>query len=134
MADHETKAHNIFFTASLAATEKMRWTGTFDYNMSESGYNAVEFDEAEIAARTVTPEHPSGDLTHQSFDFSHMTTYSDFDYEMMRFALDLDYSVSPRLTLSAGGDYVDLTDNAGYVYGVESGSYFVVRGGVRLDF
>jgi hypothetical protein len=38
------------------------------------------------------------------------------------------------VSLSANADYADLKDETGYVYGIESGSYFMIRSGVRIDF
>ncbi len=132
MADHETRAHNIYFTASFMATQKLRLTGTVDYNMSEAAFESVEFDENELRSRLINDQHPSGDLHHFSYNFTPITAYSDIDYEILRLSFGAEYVIGPRVTITADADYADLTDNAGSVYGVQSGSMMVVRGGVRL--
>ena len=48
--------------------------------------------------------------------------------------LGTELTVSPGVTLTADGEYAELTDDAGWVYGLESGSLFMIRTGVRLDF
>lgn len=132
MADHETKAHNIYFTASFMASQKLRLTGTVDYNMSEAAFESVEFDEEELRSRLVNQQHPEGDLDHFDYDFSPIVAYSDIDYEILRLSLGAEYMLGSRVTITADADYADLTDNAGSVYGDQSGSMMIVRGGVRL--
>jgi predicted porin len=132
MADHETKAHNIYFTASFMATQKLRLTGTVDYNISEAAFESVEFDEAELRERLVNDQHPEGDLHHFNYDFTPIVAYSDIDYEILRLSFGAEYKLAPRVTVTADADYADLTDNAGSVYGNESGSMMIVRGGVKL--
>lgn len=132
MADHETKAHNLYFTASFMATQKLRLTGTVDYNLSEAAFESVEFDEAELRARLVNDLHPEGDLDHFNYDFTPIVKYSDIDFEIIRLSFGAEYMISPRVTITADADYADLTDNAGSVYGDQSGSMMIVRGGVKV--
>ena len=47
---------------------------------------------------------------------------------------DWNILLAPGLTLSADGEFADLTDDGVYVYGDESGSYYMIRTGIRLDF
>ncbi|MFH1686543.1 MAG: hypothetical protein ABIE70_03370 [bacterium] len=134
MADHETKGHSLYFSANFLATEKLRLGGTASLNMWESAFTAVDFDEAAIRARLVNDHHPDGDLENQTFEFSQMVGYSDLDYEIMQLGLSAAYDITQLVTLSVDGEYADLTDNAGYVYGLESGSFFVIRTGVKVQF
>jgi hypothetical protein len=62
-----------------------------------------------------------------------MDTYSDLDYSLIRLSLGFEYRLSPSVVLTADGDYADLSDNAAYVYGDESGSIFMIRSGIRFD-
>ena len=133
MADHETEAHSLYFTASFMPTDKVTLTGTATYNMSESSYEAVHFDEEEISER-IEDLRGSTDLTTMDYDFSAMESIASFDYSIMRLGLGAEVEVTPRVTLNFNGDYADLTDNTGYVYGDETGSYFMIRGGARIAF
>ena len=76
----------------------------------------------------------NGDLEDQDFNFENAPTYSDLDYELLKFSVGFQYKLTPMVTLTADGDFADLTDNEGYIYGIESGSYFMIRSGVKLDF
>jgi hypothetical protein len=133
MADYKSKVHNIYFNANYAATEKMRLFGTVTYNMAEAALDEVLMPD--VSDRLVNPNVAGGvDLTHANFDFEEMPTYSDFDYKMLSFQLGLSYKITPTLTFTADGKYADLTDDAGYVYGTETGSFYVVRSGFKVDF
>lgn len=66
------------------------------------------------------------------YDFSHIGQYSDLDYAQVQLTLGAEYMLSGRVWLTGDASYLDLTDDQGYVYGVESGSMFVVRTGVRV--
>ena len=76
----------------------------------------------------------SSTLVDQDFTFDHMHEYSNLDYSMMQISFGLSYKLTDGLTFTADGEYADLTDDAGYVYGIESGSLFMVRSGLRFDF
>ena len=126
MADHKSKAHNIYASGSFQATPKLRLFGTVTFNMSTSEFDPVIMPDvsAEVSA----------DLSHQDFTFDHMHTYSDFDYQLIDLALGGEYALTPTVSFTADAEYVDLTDNAGWVYGVESGSMYMIRSGFRFKF
>ncbi len=133
MADYKSKVHNIYFNANYAATEKMRLFGTVTYNMAEAALDEVLMPD--VSDKLVNPVYDLGvDLTHTNFDFEEMSTYSDFDYKMLSFQLGLSYKITPTLTFTADGKYADLTDDAGYVFGNETGSFYVIRSGFKVDF
>ncbi len=126
MADYETKGTNVYLSVSGAPTEKLRVTSTLVYNKSTGEYDPVVMPD--VTARL------AGDLTHQDFTFDHMHEYSNLDYSLMQLSLGGEYLVAKGVTFTVNGDYADLSDDAGYVYGDESGSLFMVRSGFRLDF
>jgi len=66
------------------------------------------------------------------YDYSGIYEYSNFDYDQFDVTLGGSYQINPRLRFDAGVTYYDLTDNQGYVYGVETGSLWIVRAGVQL--
>jgi hypothetical protein len=135
MSDYKTNAHNIYFAAGFLPTPKLQLTGTVVYNITDAKYQEVLLPEIEIQSRLVNTAHPSGDLEHQDFNFEDMISYSDLDYKLLRLGLSLSYKISPRVTLTTDGEFADLTDDSGgYVYGIETGQYFMVRAGVGLEF
>ena len=131
MVDYNTNAHNIYLNASFAATSKLRFISTLVFNKSEAEYDQVLMPSA--SAITVNSAGDP-DLTHQDFTFDEMHEYSDLDYQMVRTLLGAELRVSSGVTLTADGEYAELSDDAGFVYGIESGSLFMIRTGVRLEF
>lgn len=68
------------------------------------------------------------------YDFSSINQYSDLAYAQFDLSVGAEYTLSPRVSLTADATYIDLTDDEGYVYGIESGSFYVVRTGVEIGF
>lgn len=130
MSDYTSKAHNIYLAGSFAPSERLYLHGTVAYNLSEASLGDVDMPDSAALAAIM----PSGFYTGHNYDYTEMPTYSDLDYEYLSLGLGLEYRFAPNMTFSADGNYADLTDNAGYVYGVESGSLFLIRMGVRIDF
>lgn len=126
MADYEVKAHNIDFSFNFIPTEKVKLFGRVNYSMSEAASEQVVMSDAELLLE--------GELGDQSFTFENMHTYNDLDYDMLQFDAGVKYKLQPNLTLTVDGTYADLTDNAGYIFGIESGSYFMVRSGLMFTF
>ena len=80
------------------------------------------------------PQEVTDNIAAADYDFSSMDQYSDLAYTQFNVSVGAEYAISPRVALTADAAYLDLTDDKGYVYGVESGSMFVVRSGVRVGF
>lgn len=68
------------------------------------------------------------------WDYSMIDAYSDLDYEQFDISADGSYQFTPKVRLNVGATYRDLTDNEGYVYGIESGSLWIVRTGITYDW
>ncbi len=127
MSDYTAEVHNLNLNLSFLPSPQVRVYGMINYNLSTG--------ELEEVVMPDISEYLDGALSHQDFTFVEMNTYSDLDYQWLRANFGLEYSVSPTVTLTAEADYLDLTDNAGgWVYGDESGSQFLIRTGVRIDF
>jgi hypothetical protein len=75
-----------------------------------------------------------GGLEHMDYDFSQMHTYSNIDFALWRLTLGFDYRFSDLWKGTFDVNYADLSDKAPYVYGDESGSYYVVRAAARMSF
>ncbi|MCD6250263.1 MAG: hypothetical protein J7J98_08045 [candidate division Zixibacteria bacterium] len=126
MADYETKAQNVYLSISGSPTAKLRLSSTLMYNKSTGEYDQVNMPDPSIEV--------SSTLVDQDFTFDDMHEYSNLDYSMIQVSLGLSYKLADGVTFTADGEYADLTDDAGYVYGIESGSLFMVRSGMKFDF
>ncbi len=131
MADYETNAHTVYFNGSYQATPKLMLNGLVTYNMSEGGLEEVVMPD--VSDRLVNGAG-APELIHQDFTFTEMHDYSNLDYEILRLSAGLEYQLTPMITLTVDGDFADLKDNQSYVYGDESGSYYMIRSGVWLNF
>jgi hypothetical protein len=126
MADYTTKAHNLYATVSFLASPKLTFTGLLNYNISKG-----ELEQVNMPAPSTEVE---SSLTHQDYTFEEMHEYSNLDYGYLRLGLGTEYRVASGTAITADIEYADLSDETGYVYGIESGSYFMIRSGVRIDF
>lgn len=126
MADYKTNNQNAYLSISGNPTPKLRMHSTLVFNKSTGEYDQVVMPDV--------TDRLGGALSHQSFEFDHMHEYSNLDYSMIQLSLGLAYKLTGRVTLTADGEYADLTDDAGYVYGIESGSLFMVRSGMKFSF
>ena len=80
------------------------------------------------------PQEVTNNIAAADYDFSSINQYSNLDYTQFTVSVGAEYMLSPRVSLTADADYSDLTDDKGYVYGIESGSIYVVRTGVKIGF
>ena len=126
MADYENKVHNLYASFNYAASKKLNIFGTLTFNKSESSLQEV--------IMPVLPLEITEALENQDFDYTNLPTYSDFDYQLINFKLGFGYKFTKDLSFNVDGQYADLTDDLGYVYGNETGSYFVIRSGIKINF
>ena len=131
MADYETNVHTLYLNGSFLATSKLRFNGLVTYNMSKGELEEVAMPD--VSDRLV---NDAGDpeLTHQDFTFDKMHEYSNLEYDILRFTAGFEYDLMPGLTWTVDGSYADLQDNEGYVYGDETGSYYLISSGFWLNF
>ena len=118
--------HNVYLNATYMATEELSLTGTVVYNKTLGELDQVNMPD-------VTPR-VEGQLEHMDYDFSEMHTYSRIDYALWRFVVGGDYRVSSTWKAMVDFQYARLEDGAPYVYGLETGSYYVIRAGARMNF
>ena len=83
---------------------------------------------------TEVPQEVTDNIAAADYDFSSINQYSDLAYTQLGVSAGAEYALSPRISLTADAAYYDLTDDKGYVYGIETGSLFVIRTGVRIGF
>ncbi len=100
------------------------------WNKAESSLDEVlmpDLHEIEILT--------GGDLVeNQDYDFTNMNSYSDLDYTLLKLEGGLSYKISPTMTFTLDGEYADLTDDQGYVFGNESGTFLMIRSGFKINF
>ncbi len=125
MTDFTSKATSAYLSASFVPNGKVRLFGTLSYMQSKAALDEVKMPDV--------TDQLDGDLTHQDFTFAEMHTYSDLDYKLIKINAGIEYRLTPTVVWTIDGDYADLTDNQGYVYGNESGSFVIVRTGLRLE-
>jgi hypothetical protein len=102
------------------------------FTLSLQGSMIMSTAEFDPVIMPDAPEEVLEAIEAADYDYSMINEYSNLDYEQLDLSLNGSYQFSPRLRLDAGITYLDLTDNAGYVYGVESGSLWIVRAGIEI--
>ena len=131
MTDYKSKVHNLFFTASHMATQKLRVFGSAVLNKAEASFDEVVMPDVEAF---LEDSQGNTSLENAYLTYEAMDTYSDLNYTLVNLALGFEYKFTPNLAFTADGSYVDLGDDGIWVFGDESGSYFFVRTGFRVDF
>jgi hypothetical protein len=126
MADYTTKAQNLYLNVTGNPTERLLLHGSLVYNKSTAEYDRVLMPD--VSARL------DGALSHQDFTFDEMHTYSNLDYTIIQATLGFEYKIAAGVTYTIDGEYADLSDDAGYVFGIESGSLSMIRTGLRFAF
>ncbi len=131
MADYKTNTHNMYLTGSFQVSPKVRLFGNLNYNMSDASYDQVIMPDVEdrLVNLAGTPE-----LHHQDFTLDDMDDYSNLKYQVISLNTGMEYRVSPKVLISIDGDFVSLNDDAGYVYGIETGQFLMIRAGVGYGF
>lgn len=66
------------------------------------------------------------------YDYSMIHNYSDLEYSFMNLSLGAEYQVNKSFALTLDVDYYNLKDSQAYVYGDETGSFYIVKTGFRL--
>ncbi len=125
-ADTEYKNDAVSLSAGLM------FLPTAKLNLNLSGNYLDAKGSLEMGPMLQLPSEVTDNIAAADYDFSFIGQYSDLDYAQLQLKLGAEYVLSSRVRLTGDASYLDLTDDQGYVYGVESGSMFVVRTGVRV--
>ena len=128
MADTEYESKAILFSGNILflATERLNLNLTGNYVDSKGSMKMGEMPQI--------PQEVTDNIAAADYDFSSINQYSDLAYAQFDVSVGAEYALSPRMSLTADAIYIDLTDDKGYVYGIESGSFYVVRTGVQIGF
>ena len=128
VADTEYESKAILFSGNILflATERLNLNLTGNYVDSKGSMKMGEMPQV--------PQEVTDNIAAADYDFSAIDEYSDLAYAQFDVSVGAEYELSPRVTLTADATYIDLTDDEGYVYGIESGSFYILRTGVRIGF
>jgi hypothetical protein len=124
--EYSSKSHNlqagVFFSPEAALSFSLQG----NYLKSEASFVPIMMPQA--------PAEATNEIAASDYDYSSVDQYSDLSYEWLTLSLGAEYKLSPQVSLTADADYYDLTDDQPYVYGVESGSFYVIRTGFRISY
>ena len=124
----ETEYKNESVTAScnilFAASDVLNFTLGGSYIDSKG--------KMDVGSMPEVPQEVTDNIAAADYDFSSIDTYSDLAYTLYNVSIGAEYVLSPKVSLTADVVYYDLTDDTGYVYGIETGSLYMVRSGVRI--
>jgi hypothetical protein len=126
MSDWVNQMHNVYLNATYMASDELKLIGTVVWNKSLGELDQVNMPDVE--------HQTEGILDHMDYDFTQMHTYSKVDFSLWRLTLGADYRVSDTWKAMLDVNYATLDDQAQYVYGSETGSYYMIRAGARMNF
>jgi hypothetical protein len=126
MADYTSSVMSLYASASFVPIDRLMLLGNIMYTRSRAGMDKV--------LMPVISEEVESSLEHQDFTFEDMDEYSNILYGLVQAGVGLKYRLAPKFTITADAEYADLNDETGYVYGIESGSYFMIRTGAQIEF
>lgn len=128
LAETEYQNEAILFSGSVLflASDKL--------NLNLSGNYVDSKGSLKMGEMPQVPQEVTDNIAAADYDFSSINQYSDLAYAQFDVSVGAEYVLSSRVSLTAEATYIDLTDDQGYVYGIESGSFYVVRTGVKMRF
>ena len=114
------------FLGGISVGEQKRWKVKFDlgWNRADASLDPFRFENGEAW---------SASKPNQYYDFSQTNTYSDLDTTFWQAKLYGRYYVKKSLYVTAGYQYLDLQDDAPYLYDT-SGSVDIYNFGVGWSF
>ena len=136
MSDYKSNAHNLYFSSSYNYSEKLTVFGTFALSKTKAELDQVIMPNV-YGTTDGYLEHlyeVHGADTTSANIFGEMHEYSNLDYQLIGVSLGFEYRFLDNTTWTVDGQFYDLTDNEGWVYGDESGSMFMIRSGIKIDF
>ena len=125
--EYESKAHIFFAGINYKLSSSVKFDLTGSYSNSEASFDEVEMPVNESKFQEAQHAIHEGD-----YDYSEMNTYSDMSYSYLNLGASIKVKVTDNLLFKLGLDYHDLTDDKTYVYGNETGSFFIVKTGFQF--
>lgn len=126
ITDYSSDAH--VFSSGITFRPSALWTLQLRGNAI---LTTASFDPPQMPGVTAEVEEQ---IHAGLWDYSMIDQYSDIDFQQYDVSADGSYQLTPKVRLNLGATYRDLTDNQGYVYGLESGSLWIVRTGLTYGW
>lgn len=124
--EYSSKSNNLQVGVFFSPAAGLSFSLQGNYLKSEASFDPVLMPQVDTL---VTNQIAAGD-----YDYSSVDQYSDLSYEWFTLSLGAEYKLSPQVSLTVDADYYDLADDQPYVYGVESGSFYIIRTGFRISY
>ncbi len=131
MVDYKSNSANLYMTVAYNRGSNFSAFGTVTYTTARASMDRVIMPD--ITSRLYNEVTGETDLTHQDFTFPDMDKYSDLEYNLFGFHVGFEYMILDGVTFTADGEYYDLTDKKAWVFGDESGSFYMIRTGIRFS-
>lgn len=127
-AETEYQNEAVSFSAGILFLASEKLNLTLDGNLIDSK------GSLKMGRMTEVPQEVTDNIAAADYDFSSINQYSDLTYTQFNVSVGAEYMLSPRISLTADAAYYDLTDDQGYVYGIQTGSLYIIRSGLRIGF
>lgn len=124
--DYESTSHIFSASLNYQLTPKLNLMLQGNLSSSKASFDPIQMPDTDERREAEEIIHAA------DYDYSTVHTYSDLDYRFLNLRFGLNYKFSDTFGWNLDVDYYDLTDNQGYVYGVESGSFYVIRSGFMI--
>ncbi|OPX34202.1 hypothetical protein B1H10_04170 [candidate division KSB1 bacterium 4484_188] len=122
--DYTSKAHMASANLYYHPNTSIKFSLGANISKSEAQFNPIQMP---TVGQDVLDAIEAG-----YYDYSMINNYSDLSYTFVNFKFGTEYKLSQSLAFTVDVDYYDLTDKQGYVYGDETGSFYIIRTGLRL--
>lgn len=126
--EYENKALSLSANVLFLATEKVNFSLSLSLVDSKGSMQIIRTSDV--------PQEVTDNVGAANYEYGSICQYSDLDYTQLNVTFGTEYSLSERISWTLDAAYYDLTDNMedyeGYVYGIETGSLYVIRSGVRI--
>lgn len=118
-------AHIFSAGMDIKANEKINIFAQVNFSKSESSFDPIQMQTTAQTQEALAVIHPA------DYNYTMVNKYSDLSYDFLNLHAGGMYQMSSNLAFTLDIDYFDLSDNLGYVYGNESGSFYVIRTGFK---
>ena len=124
--EYESKALTFSANILFLATQKLNLTLGGSFINSKGSMDVTDMTEV--------PDEVYDNVASADYDYTPIIDYSDLAYTQYNLSFGGEYKITERISFTADVIYYDLTDDEGYVYGIETGSLYIIRTGVRIGF
>lgn len=124
--EYENKAFTLSANILFLATPKL--------NLTLGGSFIDSKGSMDITDMTEVPDEVYENVASADYDYTPIIEYSNLAYTQYQFSFGGEYKITEKVSFTADAIYYDLTDDEGYVYGIETGSLYIIKAGFRIGF